>query len=214
MKIILIILALFSAVFLSKAMPPPVVCTPISASSTIVNTSCGGSVGSITITNVTGGGGTVSPPVYQYSIDNATWQLGNTFTGLMAAPYTVYIRDKNTHTCTTSISVIINDNPLSGTAIPSPVTGCFGNSNGSITVNASGGSETFQYSLTGNAGSWVNSGEFSGLTAGDYTKIQIRDLNNKTCTYTCSPVTVNQPSALSATVTKIDMTCSNNADGK
>ena len=112
MKIILIILALFSAVFLSKAMPPPVVCTPISASSTIVNTSCGGSVGSITITNVTGGGGTVSPPVYQYSIDNATWQLGNTFTGLMAAPYTVYIRDKNTHTCTTSISVIINDNPL------------------------------------------------------------------------------------------------------
>jgi len=207
MKKIFFVLFLLSGINFAFAIN----CTPITASSaTTVNPSCSNNDGTITVVGVSGG--SVSPFVYQYSIDGTNWQLSATFTTLSAGTYTVQIRDKNAHTCTGSISGIqLLNTPLSASVTPTDVTGCFGGSNGSITVIATGGTGTYQYSRNGTV--WFsNGGVFSNLSAGDYT-IQIRDFNNKNCTYTCSTVTVGQPAALSATVTKSDISCNGLSDG-
>ena len=60
------------------------------------------SLGTITIT---GSGGT---PGYTYSIDGINYQAANVFTGLYAGSYTVYVKDANG--CTKSTTVTITDN--------------------------------------------------------------------------------------------------------
>ena len=182
----------------------------ISASSTtVVNPSCSNNDGSITVGGVSGG--SVSPYVYQYSLDGTTWQLNATFIGLAAGNYTVQIRDKNAHSCTGSISAILLNIALSATVIPTAVTPCKGGNNGILTVTAQGGTGVYQYSKNGV--NWLNNnGVFSGLIAGDYI-IQVRDRNNQSCTFTCSTATIVEPDALTATVTKNDISCNGLSDG-
>jgi len=134
-----------------------------------------GSDGSITIT-AAGGKGT-----YQYSNDNgSTWQSSNTFTSLSAATYQIQARDTlDTANITTSAAITITQPaPL----IPViPVTNSYtqhnasinGGSDGTITVNALGGSGTYEYSKD-NGQTWQSANVFNGLQAGTYT-ILVRD---------------------------------------
>lgn len=117
--------------------------------------------GSITAT-ATGGNG------FTYSLNGGVFQPSGSFTGLAAGNYTVTA--KNSDGCTGTASVTINStDPCAGINVVVTVTKVDptnGQSNGSITATASGGSG-FTYSL--NNGPFQTSGTFTGLAAGNYT---------------------------------------------
>jgi SprB repeat len=128
---------------------------------TQVNPGSGLSNGSITAT-ATGGTG------FTYSLNNGAFQTSGTFAGLAAGNYT--ISAKNSNGCTGVTSVALGStNPCAGitvTVTATQVNPATGQSNGSITASATGGTG-FTYSLNG--GTYQTSGLFSALAAGTYT---------------------------------------------
>lgn len=128
---------------------------------TKVDPTAGQSNGSITAT-ATGGTG------FTYSLNNGPFQASGTFTGLATGNYTVTA--KNSNGCTGSTTVALGStNPCAGVTITVTLTKVdptTGQSNGSITATATGGTG-FTYSLNG--GAYQTSNTFTGLAAGSYT---------------------------------------------
>jgi hypothetical protein len=128
---------------------------------TKVDPTSGQSNGSITA-SATGGSG------FTYSLNGGAYQASGTFTGLAAGNYTVTA--KNSNGCTGSIIIALGTtNPCNGVTITVTLTKVdptTGQSNGSITASASGGTG-FTYSLNG--GAFQASPTFTGLPAGTYT---------------------------------------------
>ncbi len=133
----------------------------ISVTTTQVNPTTGQSNGTITAT-ATGSTG------FTYSINGAAFQTSNTFTGLATGNYT--ITAKNTSGCTGVAQVALgSNNPCAGVTVlvsTTQVNPTTGNSNGSISATATGGTG-FTYSL--NNGVYQASGTFTNLAAGSYT---------------------------------------------
>ena len=149
---------------------------PCAGLTIVVNTTktdpaTGQSNGSITVT-ATGGTG------FTYSINGGTFQTSGTFSGLATGNYT--ITAKNSNGCTGVATVSLGStNPCAGITIVVSATktdAVSGQSNGTITASATGGSG-FTYSL--NSGAFQTSGSFSGLAAGNYT---ITAKNSNGCT--------------------------------
>ncbi len=117
--------------------------------------------GSITAT-ATGGTG------FTYSINNGAFQTSGIFANLAAGNYT--ITAKNSNGCTGSTTVALGaNNPCAGITVAvtaTQVNPAMGQSNGSITASATGGTG-FTYSI--NNGAFQASGIFSNLAAGTYT---------------------------------------------
>ena len=171
----------------------------------------GGSDGSITISNPSGGSGN-----YQYSIDGgSTWQDDGSFTGLSADSYDVKIRDKDVTSC---VVTLINDleigqpNMLSATVNSEDVK-CNGEAGGSISIiNPSGGSGDYEFSIDGGS-NWQESGSFTGLPAGFY-NVQIRDANAVECIVTLNEnLEIEQPFILAADLDSMDVSCYGENDG-
>lgn len=144
----------------------------------------GESTGSIVVT-ATGG---TTP--YEYSNDGgSTYQSGNAFSDLPAGVYNVRVKDANG--CLVDIAVEITQpaSAVSATANAQDVA-CFGGSSGSVTVNASGGTGAYQYSID-NGANYQGSNTFSGLAAGSY-DIMVIDANG--CTAMTS-ATVGEPAS-------------------
>jgi SprB repeat len=115
---------------------------------------------------------------YQYSINGGAFQPSGSFTGLAAGNYTVAAKSSAGCIGTNQITVGTN-NPCAGvtvTVTTTTVQPAAGQSNGTITAAASGGTG-FTYSL--NNGAYQNSGGFTGLAAGNYT---ITAKNSNGCT--------------------------------
>jgi hypothetical protein len=182
---------------------------PLGGSTTHTNVNCfDGYDGTITVT-ATGGWGT-----YQYSDGPAGWQTSNIFGGLHAGTYHIYIRDAVHTICTADLGEVIILQPpahLASTTVPTPVN-CFGNSDGILTVSASGGWGTFEYSDDGGL-TWQASNIFSGLPTGTYHVI-IRDAAHTMCTEDQGIFTVTQPNgALGSTTTHTNVGCYGGSDG-
>jgi hypothetical protein len=159
----------------------------VTASSTPVICN-GGNTGSATAT-ATGG---TTPYAYLWS--NA--QTTATATNLTAGVYTVTVTDANG--CTTSTSVIVSQ-PSAILAPIMTVNATCGASNGSATVNATGGTTPYAY-LWSNTQTTATA---TGLAAGVYT-VTVTDANN--CTKTAT-ATVNQLGGPTVTATPIATTC-------
>jgi gliding motility-associated-like protein len=87
------------------------------------------------------------------------------FSNLIANQYTITVADING--CSTSTIISINQNPeifVNNLVVNKPT--CFGESNGSIFISASGGNGVLNYSLNG--GVAQSAGIFTGLQAGNY----------------------------------------------
>jgi hypothetical protein len=141
---------------------------------------------------------------FTYSIDGTNFQTSGSFTKLKAGTYTVTAKSSEGCIGTTTVTVGTID-PCAGVTVTvtttkvDPVTG---QSNGSITATATGGSG-FTYSL--NNGAFQSSGTFSNLATGNYT---VTAKNSNGCTGTaqvslgstnpCSGVTI------AVTLTKVD----------
>jgi hypothetical protein len=152
----------------------------------------GGNNGSATILPDTGG---VAPFQYLWN----TSQVTNSVSGLSAGTYTVTMTDANG--CATSQSYVITQPPLLslfgsnvGPGVGSFTLGCNGNTNGTVTLNATGGagnSASNTYDWADVAGP-SNSKDRTGLVAGNYT-VTVTDING--CT-TSSTYELTQPSVL------------------
>ncbi len=131
--------------------------TPVGGTTAVTNVSCaGGTNGAI---DLTPSGGT---PGYTYN-----WGGGVTTqdrTGLSAGSYSCVVTDASG--CTGSVTATVTQpTGLSATITGTNIT-CFGLTNGSATVSASGGTGTLSYSWAPSGGSLASA---TGLSAGTYT---------------------------------------------
>jgi gliding motility-associated-like protein len=163
----------------------------------------GAATGEIEFTNVSGGVGG-----YQYSIDGGfVFQPSPIFSGLTAGNYTLLVLDANN--CMVMGSAVIQEaTPVSFTTNVFDLT-CNADNSGAIQVVASGGTGSYTYSNDGGT-SFQAGPVFSGLAAGSY-DIVVMDAAGCDATQT---IVVNEPAALTATVTSTNATCNGSCDGQ
>jgi subtilisin-like proprotein convertase family protein len=121
--------------------------------------------------NVTASGGTAP---LSYSLNGGLAQGSNFFQNLSAGSYTIVVADANGFTLTTNTVVLANPSAVSASA------NVFGSD---VSVNATGGSGAYTYSLDGQ--NFNGSNYFSNLANGVYT-ITVKDANG--CTTTTNAV--------------------------
>lgn len=160
--------------------------------------------GTITITPTNG----LAP--YSYVLDGGSPVLGGspyTFTNLAAGNHTINITDFSG-----CVSNTITVNIATGTGVTASSTftqaTCAGVNNGTITVNASGGTAPYQYSINGGT-TWQASNVFTGLAPATYT-IQIRD--NVGCLRTITR-TVTAGSSLTTNFSQSGTSCAGASNG-
>ncbi len=175
--------------------------TDITIQETHTDVNChGDSTGVITLT-VSGGTG----PNYTYAWTNNV-SSGTIASMLKAGTYTITVTDQAG--CNKTISVVIAEPalPLTLNVAPTNIT-CFGQNNGSITLNVSGGTPNYTYSWNPN----VSSGNSAtGLSAGSYT-ITVAD--SKGCSVVPS-ITISEPSQpLTLVTAQTNLSCYQSADG-
>lgn len=177
------------------------------------NVSClGGSDGEISIT-ANGGAGALS-----YSIDNGTtWQSSNSFTGLIAGSYTVAVKDTNNCELVYNGNPVIITEPATAVSISGVVSDdspCFGEAGGSISITATGGTGSLQYSIDGGTTWQAGSGIFTALFADDY-DIEVMDSLGCTAVYSMNPVQILEAAQITFDqVLTTDITCNGGNDGE
>jgi large repetitive protein len=169
-------------VVISSITKPLVVAYSISAN-------CGVSNGTIVAT------GSFGSAPYTYSVDGTVFQSSNTFSNLAAGFYTITVKDDRGCTSTTTITINNIGGP-SFTQVISPAT-C-GNSNGSISITATGGTPSYSYSNDGGLNFSTNA-IFSNLLSGTYL-LAIKDANNCIVTKSVFVGASLGPQTLTATV--------------
>lgn len=167
--------------------------TSITANVTPLPASCGLPNGSASV-NPAGGTGAFS---YSWSAPGGT---GQTISGLAPAIYTVTITDANSCSSTATVTITSNASPvitgLSGVNLL-----CNGNSSGSVTVTASGGTGTLTYSWSNTSSGGTS---ITGLIAGTYSVV-VADANGCTA---ISTVAITEPPLLNApTFTTTNANC-------
>ncbi|TAE60859.1 MAG: PKD domain-containing protein, partial [Bacteroidetes bacterium] len=155
----------------------------LSAFLNIETISCNGANDGFAEAVVFGGGGN---PVYTWLPGGGAGPIQN---NLPPGPVTVIITD-DANCRDTATAVITQPLPLvlSVTSQDNPT--CFGSNDGEITVSASGGTPTYQYSLNG--GPFLQVNTFSNLQPGSYTLV-VKDAQG--CTSSGPPVVISNPVA-------------------
>ncbi len=168
-----------------------------------VNTLCFGTSDGSASASAVGG---VAP--YSYVMSDTDTNTTGTFGSLPAGSYQVQAIDamgcKDTTTVTVQQPALLQ---LQETMSAHSNVDCFGNSTGSVTVAASGGTPQYTYELNGVTN---NSGVFSNqLAEGTYT-VYVRDANN--CEAQTN-VTITQPAILEISATHADLRCKQDGSG-
>ena len=162
--------------------------------STLTDVSCFGGSNGAAYTTVTGG---TSPYSYNWSSGSITTNA----VGLAAGSISITITDAKG--CTANTNSIIAQPPAALTlALTSTAVSCFNGADGSASVVASGGTPGYTYNWTPGPGS---SPLLSGVGAG-VKLVVVSDANG--CN-TTGFVTVNQPTAITATVISTNPSCGN-----
>ncbi len=136
--------------------------------------------GMITVTAMGGAGN------YAYTWDNGGTM--ETIDNLQAGNYTVTVTDENGCTIVTSADIIEPDSISLSLNIIDVL--CAGDASGVITVNATGGTPPYEYSIDGTT--YQDAPDLTGLVSGFYTAF-VRDSRN--CIYTIEGL-VNEPPPL------------------
>ncbi|GHB58159.1 hypothetical protein GCM10007390_09540 [Persicitalea jodogahamensis] len=173
---------------------------------TVTDVKCfGGSDGSIAIT-ASGGTGN-----YQYSLDSGqTYGTSSSFTGLTAGGYVIRVKDANG--CETDVREVGITQPATFVNFTSAITNvrCFGGSDGSIAITASGGTASYKYSIDGGQ-TYGTSPGFTGLTAGGYV-LRVKDANG--CQTDIQETAISQPAAaVGFTSIVTNVSCNGGSDG-
>lgn len=167
-------------------------------STTSTPASCGGADGSVMV--LTTGSG---PFTYLWNTGATTDSVG----GLAAGTYSVTVIDEYSFCSDTASVLLSNLNSPTATIGASTDVTCFGGTDGSATVNATGGTPGYSYAWAPSGGT---SATANGLGAGTYT-ITVTDAGN--C-IGITTVTINQPTVVVPVITSsTDETCVGCNDG-
>ncbi|MGQ1946253.1 PKD domain-containing protein [Geofilum sp. OHC36d9] len=172
--------------------------------------------GSITVLAAGGDGN------YVYSLNDGSvstaYQSSEIFENLIAGTYSVKVKDGNE--CESTLTNITITEPkvltVSEVSAKHKNVSCFGDSDGSITVTATGGSGDYDFSKDNVI--WETPGTdsytFSNLNPGSYT-IWVRDANETGCYESSTSIEITQPDdALTVALDKVtDVTCAGGTDG-
>ncbi len=144
----------------------------------------------------------------QYSIDNGTsFQNDSTFTNLTGGIY--YIQVTNNSGCTALDTVILNEPVQLAYDYEQDSVSCYGYSNGSITLNVTGGTPAYNYSWSP-SGYTQNNGTYSGLPEGSYA-VTVTDTNG--CSFSIPKIEIRQPNAIVVQSTTSDASCYGTLNG-
>lgn len=164
----------------------------LSATTTETNASCNTADGSA---SVTAAGGTSA---YTYLWSNSA--TSSSISNVGAATYTVTVTDHN-H-CTVSASTVVAGTATFTFTSSSSPAACFGSSNGSATVNVTGGA-----GITYNWSNNTHGSSINNVPSGTYT-VTITDNNG--CSATTSQ-NVSQPNAVTVSITHANAGCGGTA---
>lgn len=175
--------------------------TPLTLSHTQVDVLCfGDATGSLQLT-ATGG-----TPAYTYlwSNSNNTATLSN----LLAGSYSITTTDANNCSASMSITILQPTAPLSANSTVTNLT-CNGDNSGAIAIiNTAGGTPSYSYNWSNSPN---NTASQNNLSAGTYS-VTIVDANS--CSLTIGNLTLTEPTAISASVATIDVSCPGINDGQ
>ena len=172
------------------------------------NIACAGDLGNFRV-NTTGGTTNNNDGVYSYTVTGVNGGNPVALSGqylvdnLVGGTYVLSVRDAQNCLYTETIIIAAPSSALSVASSPiiTPVT-CFGESNGRVQFNISGGWGTSptDYAVSSDNGlTWLQGTAqgniLSGLTAGTYNNIKIKDIEGCIITYPTS-VVITQPAAL------------------
>ena len=136
-------------------------------------------------------------PYYYYGgFNSRNWKV------IAAAPTTGLCEGTYTYTvisdggCSKDVTFTITDHSELSFTKQSVNPSCYGSSNGSITITATGGTAPYQYSIDGET--FVSTNTFTGLAAGTY-NITVKDAANVTAAM--QTVVLTEPAQVIATVT-------------
>jgi gliding motility-associated-like protein len=121
------------------------------------NENCGKKNGSIIATGANG------KEPYQYSLDGINFQSSNSFTGLPAGQFIVFLKDAMGQTVSMPVSIQSNSCFAINAEITQPACG---KANGTITIQAANGTKPYLYSIDGI--NFASAAFFGGLSAGSY----------------------------------------------
>jgi len=153
---------------------------PIPVNSSITDVQCNGTAtGIINVTAPLGSD-------FEYSLDGVNWQIQPNFL-VAAGTYTVRVRKISTNCIYTSLIYTVNEPAaVTGSALGSKDPTC-ADKDGEISITAAGGVTPYSYSID-NGANYQASNVFSGLTAGTYNQIKVKDANG--CILQTNPVTI------------------------
>ncbi len=140
--------------------------------------------------NASGGSGQIS-----YSITSGSFFVPtNVFSNLVANTYQIQIRDsKNCNKSGGAITITQPDKLKITSVNKQDIQGCFGESNGQIIINISGGTEPFSFSIN-NGQTFQSSNTFENLGIGVYSPM-VKDASG--CTVMETDLVITQPTELS-----------------
>ncbi len=172
---------------------------------TVRNTNCGSTTGSITILGVTGGNGS---NVFAWTGPNYTANTQN-ISNLGAGQYTLVVTDSKQ--CSATKSVTVSDS-TSTIVIGNPtitMIKCNGGANGKIVAVASGGTGALTYKWSGPNGFSATTSTIDGLSTGTY-NLSVTDASGcgKTASYE-----ITQPAALTFNPSVTNVKCKGNETG-
>lgn len=167
-------------------------------------TDCGVADGSITAI-VSGGTGS-----YEYQLNSNGWVTTPTFTSLPSGIYTVSVRNDD-GTCIVSQNTSLH--PPSAPSVTSVLitdpSAC-GVANGSIEINVTGGTGSYEFSTNGT--SWSTNNVYQNLGEGTV-DVYVRN-DNGTCEVQGNAVTLNAPDELSVMVVRTNPSACGLLDGE
>ena len=144
-------------------------------------------------------------PAYTFALGTGSYSTNNTFGSLAAGTYVLHVKDDKGCLADTTVNIIDSLNLNSGLVVTDAL--CFDSSNGTATINVTGGAMPYRYSL--NSGPLSTNNMFNGLHAGNYT-IHVTDTIG--CEYDTS-LSIAQPTHVAATAVVTEPTCNGADDG-
>jgi len=183
---------------------PPVLFATISD---VVNVQCNGQANGSFIVSASGG----NAP-YQYAIvsgpQQRPYQSIGEFENLPAGNYTVNIRDVNGCVISRSTSIGQPQQVIDITVIFKRDATCFNSEDGTITVNATGGTLPYLYTIDGT--NYQPERLFNGLGVGNYS-ITVMDANG--CTATVNTFVGGSPAIIATAVSILEVACNGGSTG-
>ena len=167
--------------------------TPLSITESKTDVSCyGANDGTASIVVNTG------TPAYQYNWNNWGYTVNGNLTGLAPGTYTVVVKDLN---CTATATVVITEPTKVVLSLVSATNiSCYGYTDGTITVNATGGTGSYQYTWSDGQ----NGATASNLAADVIITVTATD--GSMC-FDTAQYMLSQPSAMSVTTAATDAIC-------